>query len=165
MDDATLDRLMIDDALGALEPDISVLLAAYTATIPDIEQRRAGWRDLAEKARHAMAMPAADALPPFPAAQLRAARFWHNGRLGVAIAAVLALGVGIGLWMPGKHVAVAPIAQVINPAPSSPPRAIGVSDFWSSRRLLASAVEHGVQGRPAWRWSSPLTESANGELQ
>jgi len=165
MDDATLDRLMIDDALGALEPDVSALLAAYTASIPDTDQRRAGWRDLAEKARHAMVMPAADALPPFPAAQLRAARFWHNGRLGLAIAAVLAVGIGIGLWMPGKPVAVGPVAQVTKPVPTSPPPAIGVSDFWSSRRLLASAVEHGVQDRPAWRWSSPLTESSNGDLQ
>lgn len=165
MDDTTLDRLMMDDALGALEADVSALLAAYAVDLPQVEQRRAGWGDLAERARQAMVTPPAQALPPFPGAQLRAARLWHKGGIALAIAAVLVLGIGIGLWMPTQRGAVAPVVRFTPTATSPQPRAAGVSDFWSSRRLLASAVEHDVQSRPAWRWTSPLTESANGELQ
>ena len=71
MDDATLDRLMIDDALGALEPDVSALLAAYTASLPQNEQRRADWRALAERARESLAMPNGSVLIVAPHAGLR----------------------------------------------------------------------------------------------
>jgi anti-sigma factor RsiW len=165
VDDQTLERLMIDDALGALAPDVSALLSDYTQRMGTVDQQRMRWRQLADAARAAMDAPAVEALPPFPAGQLRAARLWHTGRIGMAIAAVLLVGFGIGLWMPSQHAALAPLAQVSNPSSSSGPREEGVRDFWSSQRLVASAVEHTGRGHPAWRWTSPLTESPNSELQ
>jgi hypothetical protein len=165
VDDQTLERLMIDDALGALAPDVSALLSEYTQNVGAADQQRLRWRELAEAARQAMGTPAAEALPPFPSRQLRAARLWHSGRIGLAIAAVLLLGFGIGLWMPSQRAAVEPLARITSPSSSSGEREEGVRDFWSSQRLVASAAEHTGRGHPAWRWTSPLTESLNSELQ
>ena len=55
MDDQTLERLMIDDAVGALPEDVSALLAAYGATLPNgggVDSGR--WRDVAKLASRAM---------------------------------------------------------------------------------------------------------------
>lgn len=165
MDDAILERLMIDDALQALAPDVSALLAAYTAGMPAAGERRARWRDLADAARAALEVEASEELPPFPANKLRTSQRWHKARIGLSVAAVLALGVGIGSWWPTKPAAAPTVGRIASPLQSEPPRSTGIQDFWSSQRLLASAAQHRVGNHPALKWTSPLTESPNGELQ
>jgi hypothetical protein len=160
MDDTTLERLMMDEALGALSPDVSMLLAAYTQTTGDA--RVAQWRRVANLAGEAMGETHLEPLPAFPGQAPRQARMWNMARLGLAAAAVLAVGIGIGSWMPSKPAANVSVAQ----APvETPRRSMGVSDFWSSQRLLASAMESAPRApsRPQWTWS--MIEARTGGLR
>ena len=128
MNPTTLERLMIDDALGALPPDVSALLAEHC---PPAD--RAAWHSLAAAAK------SAGQIAPLP---LPAPRFRPGcARRVLAIAALLLLGLAIGLALPRPH--QSPLA--ITPSPPAPQAhlqtaaASGVPDFWSTQRLLASA--------------------------
>jgi hypothetical protein len=157
MDQATLERLMLDDALGALSADASELLAACVRTLPGGDERLAAWRRVAATARAAMPGESAKVLPPFPTRRT-VSNPWRMVRTGLSVAAVLALGVGIGLWMPRRPVAVTQVAVVSQPIVAEGPSTVGVHDFWSSQRLLALAMEEKHTPSAAWRWSSPVSE-------
>jgi anti-sigma factor RsiW len=157
MDDAILERLIFDDALGALSPDASALLAAHIQTLPGGSERLAGWRRLAETARAAMPAEPPLALPPLRIGKL-SSNPWRIGRIGVSIAAVLIMGVGIGLLRPREanvspHSAIAPL-----PIAAEMPISAGVQDFWSSKRLLASAMGQKRENSSPLRWTSPIRQ-------
>src|SRR5579862_9170455 len=118
MDDATLERLIFDDALGALSPDASALLAAHIQTMPGGSERLAGWRQLAETARAAMPTASPQALPPFPVSRI-VSNPWRIGRIGLSVAAVLFLGLGIGLLFPHRLTSSPQVA--ITPQPTEAP--------------------------------------------
>ena len=144
MDDATLERLMIDDSLGALEPDVSALLAAYSAGLPEAQRQAARWRQIADRADAAIEDRTAVTLPPFPARQLQAARWRRAVGVGLAMAAAVMLGLGIGLMVPQRtgNGIVAKATQ----SQAEAPREAAVNDFWSTQRLVAAAVERNRQG-------------------
>jgi hypothetical protein len=158
MDQATLERLILDDALGALPPDASALLAAYAQTLPGGSDRLAAWQRVAATARAAMPTESAVPLPPFPD-QKHISSPWRIGRLGLAVAAVLAMGVGIGWWMPHRSIPPAQVAIMPQQIVAETPSAGAVHDFWSSNRLLASAMEQKHESSAAWHWSSPINQS------
>jgi hypothetical protein len=145
MDDATLQRLMIDEALGALDPDVSALLDAYTADLPASSGDRAAWQKLAQTARQAMPVAAAETLPPLRISRVPGPGIWRGARATLALAAAIAMGIGIGLWRARPETTtvtvVAPAAQSFAgpQAVSLPPPPANGQSFWSSQRLLAMA--------------------------
>ncbi len=157
MDQATLERLILDDALGALPSDASALLAAYVQTLPGGNERLAAWQRVAATARTAMPTELAAPLPPFSAPK-HTSNPWRIGAIGLAAAAVLAMGVGIGLWMPRRVAAPTQVAVVPQPIVVEMRSSGGVHDFWSSQRLLASAMQEKHEPSSAWHWSSPVSE-------
>jgi hypothetical protein len=158
MDQATLERLMLDEALGALPADVSSLLAAYAQTLPGGGERLAVWQQVAATAKAAMPAEPAAVLPPFPARNL-VSNPWRIGPVGLAAAAAaLLIGVGIGLWTPRRPAAAPQVAIVPQSIVAETPSNGGVHDFWSSQRLLASAMEEKHTPSAAWRWSSPVSE-------
>ena len=162
MDDAALQRLMMDDALGALEPDTRALLGEYLKDRPALKADHAQWQRLTAAATQAIPASVPETLPEFPRRRLQWSRFHRAARLTFSAAAMVLIGVGVGLRVskPSNSTAVAtnipsPLAvNMPHPAPASADAAatFGVPDFWSTQRLLASALSANRQPRPQWQW-------------
>ena len=156
MDAAILERLMIDDALGALSPDVRALLQAH---LSGRESELAQWQRVVDTARLALPPATVESLPPFP--RRYEWRIAPSLAMGLAAAAVLLLGIGIG-WRitPSPSPSVA-IAAAQTPAPPRPVATAGVTDFWSSKRLVAVALDTERHAQPAPHWDL----STNNDIQ
>lgn len=164
MDHETLERLVLDDSLGALSDDIRVLLAERIGAAA----RSAAYRRTVDDARAVLAQQRREALLPFPAARLRCeAAGLHRRRLAgriAALAASLVLGLGLGYLAFGRADATAPagapaptqVAQVVPPAPAPAPEA--VTEFWSTRGLAARAMAAQPQTSIKVTWVSPVQQ-------
>ena len=175
MNPETLERLMLDDSLGALAEDIRSLLIERVAVAGSPAAARfAAYRRTVKGARAALKQARREALPPFPAARLRgeALRLHRRRRVGriAALAASLVLGLGLGylafsradVTAPAPAPAPAPVAvaqavpvsaaQVPAPAPAV------VTDFWSSRGLAARAMAAQPQTPVKVTWVSPVQQ-------
>lgn len=149
MDTETLERLLMDRALGGLTPDAADLLTAYLAHDAAATARAHEFDAAAAVARAVLRSGGGGALPPFPALRLhkleearRRLRIVRNVA-GLAAALVLGLGIGAGLWrggggLPGR---VQPQVAVV---PETRPMALA-GGFWSTERL----IEHARQAKPA----------------
>lgn len=152
----TLDRLLLDRALGALDAESAELLDAYLAAAPSAADRAARYDAAAQRVRAALLEPAtAERVPPFPhdllARKVRTLRLVRVSGRAVAAAAVLMLGVWIGSLRP------APQANSANPPP---PRPIAVAADSAPRSphassallqsVLARAAEKPVAGPLVW---------------
>jgi anti-sigma factor RsiW len=165
MDEKMLERLMMDDALGALGPDASALLAAYTKTLPDSEAKLAEWRRVSALARQTMPAENMESIPPLAANFQNALNPWRIARVGGSIAAMLAIGMAIGSHFPqARTTSPLPTQQTSQVVPP-PAHTGGVTDFWSSRRMVASALEQKHPSHSAWKWNSPLNDSQVGGIR
>jgi|GEM_PF-4241508 len=147
MDQLTLERLLIDDALEALPPDVHTLLTAYLESTGQ-HPKQAAWMAVADAARKAL--PGVDAMEKeisLPSLRVRPNPLWQQLRLGLRAAAMIMIGAGIGMYL-SRHAAESIPAQVARPVAAATPQietsSLGVSDFWSEKRLIAWAT----QGEP-----------------
>jgi hypothetical protein len=163
MDTATLERLMLDRALGVLPPDTIALLDGYMADHPAEAAKLAGLEQTTHLARQVLNGDPALSLPAFPRARLALAARQHR-RLRIAwrissLAACLVVGVGLG-WLVFRSPPAdlpSPVVTVVQNEPTVRTGENLEDDFWSRRRLLERAT--GVkQPRPSPRliWESPL---------
>jgi hypothetical protein len=169
----TLDRLMLDDSLGALSDDIRSLLADRVVVAGSPAAARiAAYRRTVEDARAALKQARRETLPPFPAERLRgeALRLRRRRLAGriAALAASLVLGLGLGYLAFGRAEAPvslpAPVA-VAQPVPLNPepaPAPAVVTDFWSARRLAAQVMAARPQAPVKVTWLSPVEEPSIG---
>ncbi len=141
----TLERLMLDRALGTLPPDTCELLAAYLVNDAAAQSRGREFVAVADMARRALGGESATVLPPFPVARIaqtwRAHRSLRLVRSITGLAAALLFGVGVGARVFSR--------PEVSPVPESLPRpahAIAKTpvpeasrDFWSAARLYAVA--------------------------
>ncbi len=174
MDAETLERLLMDRALGALSPDADALLTAYLEHDAEATERSREFAAAATSARHVLRRAAPATLPPFPAAgvqQLEQARrrlVWV--RNAASMAAALVIGVGLGAWltkqMPAdgrtdvKPVVVEFVAKlpVAEPEPAA-------NRFWSTQRLYEQARRTKRVEAARVIWDSPvLKPRLRGEL-
>jgi hypothetical protein len=184
MDQETLERLMLDDSLGALSDDIRTLLAERIGPAAGPAAARAArYRRTVDEARAALARPERAALPPFPAARLmREAGALRRRRLVgriAALAAGLVLGLGIGFIAFGRAAAPAPGPTPVSVAQADPedaapvplpvqaaqvaalppgPAPEAVTEFWSLRRLAARAMAARSQIPVKVTWVSPVEQ-------
>lgn len=163
MNAETLDRLLMDRALGGLPPDVEALLEAWLAQNPGQRERAGEFETAAATARAALRSELPTALPPLP--QVRIAKLLEARRRIVwvrnvaSLAAVLVLGVGLGAlltrgsWAPGGETNVSAGAPVIvavtHPAPQS------TGGFWSAARLARTAQKAQQNDNVRWIWESP----------
>lgn len=147
MNTETLDRLLMDRALGALPRDADALLAAYLDHDSASATRAREFNAAATAARRLFQQPASAGLPPFPAlriheleqARQRLRILRHVA--GLAAALVVGLGLGIGFSSGRAPRAAEPTATLSHEprwasaaAPGRPQQG-----FWSTQRLYNDA--------------------------
>jgi anti-sigma factor RsiW len=144
MNDATLERLMMDAALGALSEDVQELLMAHLnqdeKKVREAEQLRA----MVDQARAALR----EECPAEPDLQVAKRRMridravqW-GGRI-MAMAACLVIGFGIARMRPAKEV-----QAVVREKPANPTvvavndaRPAAEGELWSAQRIYKNAIE------------------------
>jgi hypothetical protein len=151
MNDATLERLMMDAALGALNDDVQELLMAH---LEGNEKKAREARELQKLIRVAKEAMSGD-FPAQPALHAVRRRFkieravtW-GGRV-TAMAACLLIGFGIARMRPAK-----PIEVIAAEKPLAPPavavsdaRSAGDGELWSTQRILRNAIEVNRNEKP-----------------
>jgi hypothetical protein len=165
MDQEIRERLMIDDALGVLEPDVQALLSAYLEASGAGESERKEWRKLAAAARDVMPVDEEEeVLPPFPRPQVYLPRIWRTAQVAVAAAALVVFGFGLGHTRVVAPVNNTEIARA-TAAPTAPMASFGVHDFWSPERIMAAAIQARQQNPPAWHPVWPMDIPQTGAQQ
>ena len=144
-----IERLLLDRALGCLDPDVDTLLAHYLANAASAATQARELQDVVHLARKAVRQPVLAIEPPNQIHQL----VWrHRAERALALAASFVIGVGItalalraSLRREDNAVALAPSIQS-EPTGSRQQEAsvktkIESLPFWSNQRLylLASA--------------------------
>jgi anti-sigma factor RsiW len=174
-----VERLLMDHALGRLEPDVAALLRAYVNSDPTLKAEAQAFTDVASLAQHALEEAEPVSLPPL-AATLPGSRRKAQGmpwRVAgiVAAAACLAFGIAIGRWTSAR----APV--IVRPAPehggpeSAEPSALALAkprksetvDFWSTRRLFNGRLDERRPRGANIEWLSPVVTprlSSKGDL-
>lgn len=140
-----LSALLADRALGELPPEVAALLEAWLAQNPAAAEQAAGLDTTVRLARAAVAPPR-EQPAPLDLARFRRESAVPRFRLGRAemlrLAAVLALGVGLGWAFRPQPAAVPPrpaAATVARPAPS--PSSPGATHFWSVTRFVTGSAQ------------------------
>lgn len=174
MDAETLERLLMDRALGGLTADVEDLLAACLERDAEAAARAREFEAAAVAARQVLRSRAPAALPPFPAArihkleQARRRLAWVRSVAGVA--ASLIIGVGLGSWLFTSPAAVpsdgtTPVLVrhgVGAKAPDAQPKSEG---FWSVSRLVEQARRAERADSTRLIWDSPVSRPRlGGEL-
>jgi hypothetical protein len=168
MNPATLESLLMDDALGALAPEVHVLLEAYLATDEPARRRWLSLHKLTDQSSRALADRITPDLPPFPRRHLESRRrsdlIVRFTGAGAALAACVLLSFVLGLWWrpaikATPTVAAGPAPAI--PAPPAPAQVAQVRDFWSLPRLAAYAERTAAQV-PAPRRDSSLRQTPTG---
>ena len=149
MNTETLDRLLMDRALGALPPDADALLAAYLDHDSASATRAQEFDAAAAAARRLFQQPASAGLPAFPALRIhKVEQARQRLRIvrhaaGLAAALVLGLGLGIGFSSGGVQVSSEEAATVSHEPRWASAAAPGRPQpgFWSTQRLYHDAHE------------------------
>src|SRR5947209_6578358 len=144
MNDATLERLMMDAALGTLNEDVRKLLMAHLERDGKKLREMEDLRALVGRAREAV-MEECPAEPDLQGLRhrMKIERVMSWGARIVAMAACLLIGFGIARLRPAKQVEV-----VIHEKPANPPL-VAVNDakpaadgeLWSAQRIFRNAME------------------------
>jgi anti-sigma factor RsiW len=155
MNDETIERLIMDRALGALEDDVAALLDAYLKADPRAAERARQASETVDLARRVLAAPASgeSPAPPFPRLWIEAAERRRRRRRflkqAAALAACLVIGVALGTLLFGGRASL-PVsspgaspgaflpqaAATMGPPPATVARADGgEGGFWSASRL------------------------------
>lgn len=163
MSPETIERLILDKALGALPADCQALLEAYLESRPSEMASCRSTEDLLGRVRIAMTDGVAQPLPSFPAGRLsRVRRIGLTGRVAMSVAAVAAcVLLGFGL-----HAMVFPDMPLRPDVPKAvlvvqvdavrPAQAHRDGDgFWSGRRLSEQATEAPQPTPSPLIWGSP----------
>jgi anti-sigma factor RsiW len=144
-----IERLLLDRALGRLDPDVDALLADYLANDAFAATQARELQDVVHLASEAVRQPVPAVEPPN---QIRRLIWRHRAERTLALAASFVIGVGItalalraNLWHDDNSVSLAPSIQ--NASTPSPclnalvKTKIESLPFWSNQRLylLASA--------------------------
>ena len=158
MDADTLERLIMDRALGALPADTEALLAAYLEHQGQATTQAKGFDQIVSLARQALAAaaPPAAALPPFPKAKFARAQRMRRLRLAAVQAAALAACVlvgfsvgGFGSHRPSPSLpapgGAQPVAIVTIRPPAETSGSTDRSAFWSAQAWY----ERSTRDRPS----------------
>ena len=151
MNDATLERLMMDAALGGLNEDVQELLMSHLEgnekRAREVEELRA----LVSNAWEAMKQEC-PAQPDLQAARsrMRIDRAMHWGGRIVAMAACLLIGFGIARMRTAKEVQIVVQEKPANNAvvAVNDGRSTAEGELWSAQRIYRNAIEVNRNEKP-----------------
>ncbi len=163
MDAETLERLLMDRALGALGPDVEALLDEHLAQDPEGCQRAAEFAGATSAARQALGAGVPLRLPEFPALRLatleRTRRRLAWVRNTGAVAATLVVGIWLGGLLtsgrPGPDTPVSGAGERTALAASAPAHADADGGFWSVARLVDRSRQPERSRALRLIWDSP----------
>lgn len=152
-----IERLLLDRALGRLDPNVDTLLADYVANDASAATQARELQEVVHLAREAVRQPVLAIEPPNQIHQI----VWrHRSEQALALAASFVIGVGItalalrsGLRREDSTVALAPSVQSASTGSrqqeASVKSKIDSLPFWSNQRLylLASASTAGANAK------------------
>lgn len=175
MDKDMLERLMMDQALGALPPDVEALLTAFLADRP--QDQRSGERIAltVAAARRALVEPPSARLKAFPREEIdrryRLRRRWEWAGRITGLAACILIGFGLhaawnlrGAGSSPNPGSVGTLVDASAPSAHRPAQgAAAVDGFWSWKQVYERAHER--RREPARRviWDSPFSAPKLGE--
>ena len=151
MNEATLERLMMDAALGGLNEDVQELLMAHLNQNEKKSREAEQLRVLVNQTRAALR----EDCPAQPDLQMARRRMridravqW-GGRI-VAMAACLLMGFGIARMRPVKEVQVVVREKPANPAvvAVNDARPATEGELWSAQRIFKNAIEVNKAEKP-----------------
>jgi hypothetical protein len=151
MNDATLERLMMDAALGAINEDVQELLMAHLTRDAGKAREAEELRALVEKAREAV-REKCPAQPDLRVARrrLKIERMMTWGGRIVAMAACLLIGFGVARMRPARQVEVVvrekPATSAVVAVNDTRPTAEG--ELWSAHRIYRNAIEVNRNEKP-----------------
>jgi anti-sigma factor RsiW len=142
-----MERLLIDQALGRLDPDVDALLADHLANDPAATTQARELQDVVHLAAEAVRQPVLAIEPP---GQIHRLVWRHRAEQALALAASFAIGVGITAAAfranPRHDDYTAPLARAVQSGSLPSPRRDFIVDarieslpFWSNQRLYALA--------------------------
>jgi hypothetical protein len=144
-----IERLLLDRALGSLDPDVDALLADHLANDASAATQAREFQDVVHLASEAVRQPIAKVEPPN---QIHRLIWRHRAEQALALAASFVIGVGItalalraNLRREDNSVSLAPSTQSVStrsqPQDAFVKNKIESLPFWSYQRLylLASA--------------------------
>ena len=139
-----LERLLMDQSLGHLEPDVEALLADYLANNPAATAQAGELQDVVRLATEVVRQPAPATEMPSPIHRL----VWqHRANQALALAASFVIGVGLTALLihanpHQENVAVLNPPTIAKTQPALVKNKIESLPFWSNQRiyLLASAA-------------------------
>lgn len=169
MNAQTLERLLLDRALGALTADTATLLDAYLAEHPAAAADAAGFDETVRFAEQVLPAGPLRQPPAFPAGRLtsasrrlrRTAFLWR----ATGLAACLLAGVGIGVLLRTARpdAAASPVEWVVQNEPPQDMPQSAQDEFWSARRLYERAAGARPARPPRLIWPSPLSAPKIGD--
>jgi anti-sigma factor RsiW len=145
-----LERLLIDQAAGALSPDVAELLEDHLRHEPAAQREAAEIGETLRLARLALSSQRVIPLPRRP--------FTRSPVWAWAMAACFVCGLSLGIFAGRGRNDSPHIASVVS-APVHQTAAVTVSDesgFWSLRRLRAAAPPAGGKSENSIIWKSPV---------
>jgi len=155
----SLESLLLDRALGELAPEVEELLDAHLERDPAAACRAQALADTVQCGRRALA-PRAEELP-HPIAARHARLEWSAAWSLLKLAACLAIGLGLGWWLPRGNEQPAPEASVAHMAHNAGPGTGNPEGFrWIGKRISAGGErqltrEGRSQSRYRLIWESP----------
>lgn len=178
MNGETMERLLIDSALGALPPDSDQLLKAYLRHDPAAMTQAVELASVAESARDAIGSRVVDAPPPFPLLRVRSAALAQRRlrllRGVTGLAAMLMIGFLLGRLPAGARggadsgrLAAAksrPVERVVVHSEREPSVATAENGLWSSRRNYARMMDAARLRTAPVVWNSPVQKPLRGAI-
>ena len=153
MNKTALDALLIDRALGALAPEMEMLLDAYLARNPEVSAELERTHDTVSLVRDALKEGNTVSLPEFHVPIRIRQRRIHRYTLQVAgLAATLAIGLFFGQYHANRSLTSlqSPAYAVVEIEPV--PKATGI---WS---ITPDRLRKPERQPSNWRWHSPVQQ-------
>ena len=160
MNQETLERLLVDQALGALSADVNSLLDAYASEVPARQDLQKDIRSTVQLAGAVLHRSARIQLPPLKIQPLTAERTVGRRRSWwpMQLAAVFVVGLALGLQFRNSLAPRAPrkepMASLVALAPAA--SAPAPAGFWSIARFAAMQQPGPETSRAEFTWTSPV---------
>ncbi len=153
MDKETLDRLMIDRAVGALDADVETLLDTYLEQAGVSAEQYSSTCEVIRLSKDLLKTEGESVLPAFrgpKSVRNRQRQFVILQTTGIAAMLLIGFFIGRGRVADNEPVLKCPVVVSVASAPSD-----SDSGIWSINRFRKLSTSH---RRSTWKWTSPVRQ-------